>query len=250
MLLLNVTGLNSAVKRTCVLEYLHRKSISGALICSAASSGIFLHVFWECPVVMDLWTHVDLVLSSSLRTDCFANTSVCLLDVDSGLSISLIQRRGLFAGFAAVGRTMMQNWCAPHVCGEAYWIAYYYYFISIFFSNICDYIKEGPVLLLFFPSLSLSPLIGPLKYVSEVCVCCLVLFVLSGCYVVMLCVKKKVKSSGYIPRIQSLTFNRILSLNMSDIHLITSFQKFCIFGHSQSLSLSCLNCLLKTLITK
>ncbi len=133
ILLLNVTGLNSAVKRTCVLEYLHRKSISGALICNAASSGIFLHVFWECPVVMDLWTHVNLVLSSSLRTNCFANTSVCLLDVDSGLSISLIQRRRLFAGFAAARRTMMQNWCAPHMCGEAYWIAYYYYFISIFF---------------------------------------------------------------------------------------------------------------------
>ncbi len=41
ILLLNVTGLNSAVKRTCVLEYLHRKSISGALICNTASSGIF-----------------------------------------------------------------------------------------------------------------------------------------------------------------------------------------------------------------
>ncbi len=54
-----------------------------------------------------------------------------------------------------------------------------------FFSNICDYIKEGPVLLLLF----LSPLIGPLKH--GVCVCCFVLFVLSGCYVVLLCVKKK-----------------------------------------------------------
>ncbi len=37
ILLLNVTGLNSAVKQTCVLEYLHRKSISGALICNTAS---------------------------------------------------------------------------------------------------------------------------------------------------------------------------------------------------------------------
>ncbi len=61
-------------------------------------------------------------------------------------------------------------------------------FFFLFFSNICDYIKDGPVLLLLFPSLSLSPLIGPLKY--GVCVCCLVLFVLSGCYVVMLYVKK------------------------------------------------------------
>ncbi len=67
----------------------------------------------------------------------------------------------------------------------------YFYFIIIFFSNICDYIKEGPVLLLLFPSLSLSPLIGPLKH--GVCVCCFVLFVLSGCYVVMLCVKKENK---------------------------------------------------------
>ncbi len=31
-------------------------------------------------MVMDLWTHVDLVFSSSLRTDCFADTSVCLLE--------------------------------------------------------------------------------------------------------------------------------------------------------------------------
>ncbi len=41
ILLLNVTGLNPAVKQTCVLEYLHRKSISGALICNTASSGFF-----------------------------------------------------------------------------------------------------------------------------------------------------------------------------------------------------------------
>ncbi len=119
---LNVTGLNSAVKRTCVLEHLHHKSISGALICNTASSGTFLHVFWECPVVIDLWTRVNLVLSSSLQTDCFADTGLCLLDDDSGLFISLIQRRRLFTGFVAARRTMMQNWCAPHVCGEAYWI--------------------------------------------------------------------------------------------------------------------------------
>ncbi len=46
----------------------------------------------------------------------------CLLDVDSGLSISLIQRRRLFAGFAAARRTMMKTLCAPYVCGAAYWM--------------------------------------------------------------------------------------------------------------------------------
>ncbi len=67
-------------------------------------------------------------------------------------------------------------------------LLYFYFFI---FSNICDNIKEGPVLLLLFPSLPLSPLIGPLKH--GVSVCCFVLFVLSGCYVVMLRVKKENK---------------------------------------------------------
>ncbi len=67
-----------------------------------------------------------------------------------------------------------------------------YFFFFLFFLT-CDYIKEGPVLLLLFPSLSLSLLIGPLKH--GVCVCCFVLFVLSGCYVVM-CVKKEIKKCG------------------------------------------------------
>ncbi len=30
-------------------------------ICNTASSGTFLHMFWECPVVISLWTHVNLV---------------------------------------------------------------------------------------------------------------------------------------------------------------------------------------------
>ncbi len=179
ILSLNVTGLNSAVKRTCVLENLHRKSISGALICNTTSSGTFLHMFWECPVAINLWTHVNLVLSSSLQTDCFANPSLCLLNDDSGLFISLIQKRRLFAGFAAAKRTMIQNWYTPHMCGKTYWIhsllqvvtcecataqingakpftidAWQCYFYFIFY--IRDYIKEGRVLLLLFPSLSLS----------------------------------------------------------------------------------------------
>ncbi len=83
-------------------------------------------------------------------------------------------------------------------------------FLFSFFSNICDYIKEGPVLLLLFPSLSLSPLIGPLKH--GVCVCCFVLFVLSGCYVVMLCVKKENKKM-LITKKNSTNFAKVILNN-------------------------------------
>ncbi len=68
-------------------------------ICNTTSSGTFLHMFWECPVVISLWTHVNLVLSSLLQIDWLVNPSLCLLNDDSGLCISSI-----------------------HMCGKTYWI--------------------------------------------------------------------------------------------------------------------------------
>ncbi len=77
-----------------------------------------------------------------------------------------------------MGRMCVESHIGLHIIITLFLFTFFF-----FFSNICDYIKEGPVLLLLFPSL--SPLIGPLKH--GVCVCCFVLFVLSD---VMLCVKK------------------------------------------------------------
>ncbi len=85
-------------------------------ICNTTSSGTFLHMFWECPIVISLWTHVNLVLSSLLRIDWSVNPSLCLLNYDSGLCISSMQKRMLFAGFTAVKKTIIQNWFTPHMC--------------------------------------------------------------------------------------------------------------------------------------
>ncbi len=41
---------------------------------------------------------------------------------DSGLCISSMQKRMLFAGFTAVKKIIIQNWFTPHMCREAYWI--------------------------------------------------------------------------------------------------------------------------------
>ncbi len=98
------------------------QSHSNCHICNTASSGTFLHMFWECPVVISLWTRVNLVLSSLLRIDWFANPSLCLLNDDSGLCISSMQKRMLFAGLTAAKKTIIQNWFTPHMCGKTYWI--------------------------------------------------------------------------------------------------------------------------------
>ncbi len=81
----------------------------------------------------------------------------------------------------------IRDWIAPSsgrlsVCNAA--------FAMFFFFNVHDYIKEWLVLFCLFSSLSLFLLTGLLG--CWVCVCCFVLFcfVLSGCYVVMLCVKR------------------------------------------------------------
>ncbi len=69
-------------------------------ICNTASSGTFLHMFWECPIVTTLWRHVNLVLLSLLQIDWFVNPSLCLLNDDSGLYISSMQNRMSFTGRA------------------------------------------------------------------------------------------------------------------------------------------------------
>ncbi len=120
ILSLNVNGLDSAVERARVLEYLHRGSIFCALI-----------------------QETYLICGTGLRH---------LLVV--------------------------------------------YLFVTLhsqcFFFDIHDYIKEWLVLFFLFPSLSLFLLTGLLG--CWVCVCWFVLFVLSGCYVVMLCVKRNKKN--------------------------------------------------------
>ncbi len=77
---------------------------------------------FECPIVISLWTHVNLVLSSLLQIDWLFNPNLCLLNDDSGLCISSMQKRMLFAGFTAAKKTIIQNWFTPHMCGKTYWI--------------------------------------------------------------------------------------------------------------------------------
>ncbi len=166
-------------------------------ICNTTSSGTFPHMFWECPVVISLCTHVNLVLSSLLRIDWSVNPSLCRLNDDSGLCISSMQKRMLFAGFTAVKKTIIQNWFT-----KTYWIRSLLQIVTCecatarvggarpstidawqcFLFDIRDYIKEW-LLCFYCPSLSPSLLIGlwDVEYVSVVLFCYILDAVL--CYV-------------------------------------------------------------------
>ncbi len=171
-----------------------------------ASSGTFLHMFWECPVVISLWTHVNLVLSSLLRIDWSVNPSLCLLNDDSGLCISSMQKRMLFAGFTAAKKTIIQNWFTPHMCGKTYWIRSLLQIVTCEYATArvggarpstidawqCFFVwytwLYGGVTFVFLLSFPFSlPFDWTLR--CWVCVCCFVLLYFGCC--VVLCVKKK-----------------------------------------------------------
>ncbi len=91
-------------------------------ICNTTSSGTFLHMFWECPVVISLWTHVNLVLSSLLRIDWSVNQVYVFLMMILISVLVQCKRECCLLVFTAVKKTIIQNWFTPHMCREAYWI--------------------------------------------------------------------------------------------------------------------------------
>ncbi len=204
-------------------------------ICNTTSSGTFLHMFWECSVVISLWTHVNLVLSSLLRIDWSVNPSLCLLNDDSGLCISSMQKRMLFAGFTAAKKTIIQNWFTPHMCGKTYWIRSLLQIVTCecatarvggakpstidawqcFLFDIRDYIKEW-LLCFYCPSLSPSLLTGlwDVEYVSVVLFCYILNAVL--CYAWKKNVDNKIYSFREVMKVCLLN-NDMLKHHLGDL---------------------------------
>ncbi len=130
------------------------------------------------------------------------NPSLCLLNDDSGLCISSMQKRMLFAGFTAAKTTIIQNWFTPHMCGKTYWIHSLLQIVTYSYNSTNQWSQAfdhwcWPVLSLwytwlykgvnfvFFLSFPLSlPFDWTLRY--WVCVCCFVLLFF-GCYVMLYC---------------------------------------------------------------
>ncbi len=130
---------------------------------------------------------------SLLRIDWSVNPSLCLLNDDSGLCISSMQKRMLFADFTAVKKTIIQNWFTPHMCRKTYWIRSLLQIVmcecttarvggarpstidawQCFLFDIPDCIKEWLVLCFYCPSLSPSLLtwLWAIEYMSVVLFC-------------------------------------------------------------------------------
>lgn len=56
---------------------------------------MFLHMFWNCPVISDFWVFVNAVLSDVLEVFLHLNPGLCLLNDTSDMSLKWIQRKML-----------------------------------------------------------------------------------------------------------------------------------------------------------
>ncbi len=71
-------------------------------------------MFWECPIVIEPMDTCKPGFGHPYSEVIgLVNPSLCLLNDDSGLCISSMQKRMLFAGFTAVKKTIIQNWFTP-----------------------------------------------------------------------------------------------------------------------------------------
>ncbi len=150
-------------------------------------------MFWECPVVISLWTHVTWFCHHyweliGLLTQVYVFLMMILISC-----ISSMQNRLLFAGFTAVKKTIIQNWVYTHTCVERHIGSVASCKSSpvnvqrresvgpglqplrlgrVFLLNIRNYLKEW-LLCSCCPSLSPSLLIEPwdVEYVSAVLFC-------------------------------------------------------------------------------
>ncbi len=104
------------------------KPISIKTIWNRELSDLNLSVDWE-----RVWSNLSITFKNLAhrlihfkvihrQLDWLVNPGLCLLNDDSGLCISSMQKRMLFAGFTAAKKTIIQNWFTPHMCGKTYWI--------------------------------------------------------------------------------------------------------------------------------
>ncbi|KAL2081000.1 hypothetical protein ACEWY4_022853 [Coilia grayii] len=100
-------------------------------LCQDKKVGTTMHMFWECTPIQEFWTEVLCVLSELLDINIQPNPCLCLLNVDSQLSLTLTQRKLLMAGFTAAKKAILKHWYLPSLPLKEYWLSSYQYVLAL-----------------------------------------------------------------------------------------------------------------------
>lgn len=91
------------------------------LLCNTKSIGTYMHMMWECPLVNTFWSQISMLLSNILEISIPCVPNILLLNDDSSLNLTFIQRRLMLAGLTAAKRILVMRWKPPHCLSLSKW---------------------------------------------------------------------------------------------------------------------------------
>ncbi len=108
----------------CLLYKIKRKSDPFCHLCNSSSQGTYIHMFWDCPRIVFLWSLVQDLLSDLLKTPIRKDPLLFLLLDDSSLSLSVNQKRIMSAALTAAKKFILKLWMDPSTPVRLTWMSY------------------------------------------------------------------------------------------------------------------------------
>ena len=117
-------------KKICHRTYLtpRKRHLLGLVLnlyctfCSQGIMGALMHVLWECPDVQRFWVKgVDRV-SDLVGMKLQLEPALLLLNDDSRLKITEIERKIGLAGMTAAKKIIVMRWLPPHLLSIKHWL--------------------------------------------------------------------------------------------------------------------------------
>lgn len=93
-------------------------------LCNSSSQGTYIHMFWDCSRTALLWSLVEDLLSDLLKTQIQKDPLLFLLLDDLLLSLSVNQKRILFAALTAAKKVILKLWLDPSTPIRLMWVSY------------------------------------------------------------------------------------------------------------------------------
>lgn len=93
-------------------------------LCSSASQGTYMHMFWDCSRIEMFWSSVQDILTDLLKTQIQKDPLLFLLLDDSSLSLSVNQMRILSAALTAAKKVSLKLWFEPSIPATSTWMSY------------------------------------------------------------------------------------------------------------------------------
>ncbi len=117
--------INRAYFTPSVLYKMKVRSDPYCHLCNKSTIGSYLHMFWECPVVVPFWESVCSILSDYMQLDIPRDPLLLLLLDDSSLQLNVHQKRTLLAASTAAKKTILKLWIEPSTPITFTWLSYF-----------------------------------------------------------------------------------------------------------------------------